>query len=305
MDINDWKILTQGGYTACDVKYQTAKSFINCCPMLLTAQTKLQFKPEDQPAMDRRLRNYNFKSLPHPKKGAAKWLRRHPMECIVWAAAQASRCAASATEDELSDDDSVEDGILGAAEKEELRMLCLDNVLDERDCLTVEASTQVGAIENTQDDLHSSQDDQTISALRRIMEQSSQSSPRHCQVSVMLQARLDQRERQRQAEETMYRQRQRNLMSKGIASEHVALLPRDASEPMPTQINDDLAAFRQQTLREDFKTRRERALAAFQTPWLQETGQELHKLARTLQGSALSRERRASMEAYHRSCKKS
>ncbi|KAL9960427.1 hypothetical protein ACROYT_G033882 [Oculina patagonica] len=52
MDIDDWKILTQGGYTACDVKYQTAKSFINRCPMLITAQRKLLFSDEDQPAMD-------------------------------------------------------------------------------------------------------------------------------------------------------------------------------------------------------------------------------------------------------------
>ena len=37
LDIDDWKILTQGGYTACNVKYKTAKSFINRCPMLLTA----------------------------------------------------------------------------------------------------------------------------------------------------------------------------------------------------------------------------------------------------------------------------
>lgn len=55
MDIDDWKILTQGGYTACDVKYQTAKFFINHCLILLTAQTKLQFKPEDQPTMGQRL----------------------------------------------------------------------------------------------------------------------------------------------------------------------------------------------------------------------------------------------------------
>ncbi|KAL9954645.1 hypothetical protein ACROYT_G042210 [Oculina patagonica] len=68
MDIHDWKILTQGGYTACDVKYQTAKSFINRCPMLITAQRKLLFSDEDQPAMDRRLRNYTFKSLAAPKK---------------------------------------------------------------------------------------------------------------------------------------------------------------------------------------------------------------------------------------------
>ena len=80
LEIDDWKILTQGGYTACDVKYKTAKSFINRCPMILTAQQKLQFTPEDQPAMDRRLRNYMFKSLPNPKKKAAEWLRKHPME---------------------------------------------------------------------------------------------------------------------------------------------------------------------------------------------------------------------------------
>jgi len=29
LDKDDWKILMQGGYTACDIKYQMAKSFIN------------------------------------------------------------------------------------------------------------------------------------------------------------------------------------------------------------------------------------------------------------------------------------
>lgn len=58
LEIDDWKILMQGGYTTCGVKYKTAKSFINRCPMILTAQKKLLFNPEDQPATDRRLRNY-------------------------------------------------------------------------------------------------------------------------------------------------------------------------------------------------------------------------------------------------------
>ena len=57
LDIDDWKILTQGGYTACDIKYQTAKSFINRCLMHLVAQKKLKFGPEDQAAVDRRLKN--------------------------------------------------------------------------------------------------------------------------------------------------------------------------------------------------------------------------------------------------------
>ena len=37
-DIDDWKILTQGGYAAHDVKYQRARAFINRCPMLNTSQ---------------------------------------------------------------------------------------------------------------------------------------------------------------------------------------------------------------------------------------------------------------------------
>ena len=76
----------------------------------------------------------------------------------------------------------------------------------------------------------------------------------------------------------------------------MALLPRDTSEPMPTQIENDLTGFRQQTLQEDLKRKRERALAAFQTPWLLEMEQELHKLTRTLETSDMNQERRMSME---------
>lgn len=64
LDIADWKILTQGGHTAHDVKYQTAKAFMNKCPMLVTAQHKLEFGVTHQPAIDRCLCTYTFKSLP-------------------------------------------------------------------------------------------------------------------------------------------------------------------------------------------------------------------------------------------------
>ena len=54
-DIDDWKTLTQGGYSAHDVKYQRAKSFINQCSMLITSQRRLNFGLSNQPAIDRRL----------------------------------------------------------------------------------------------------------------------------------------------------------------------------------------------------------------------------------------------------------
>ena len=89
LDIDDWKILTQGGYAAHDVKYQSARAFINRCPMLITSQRKLEFGPADQPAMERRLRTYTFRSLPRPKKKASNWMRTHPMDCVLWAAQKA------------------------------------------------------------------------------------------------------------------------------------------------------------------------------------------------------------------------
>lgn len=37
LDIDEWTILTQGGYAAHDVKYQSARAFINQCAMLFTS----------------------------------------------------------------------------------------------------------------------------------------------------------------------------------------------------------------------------------------------------------------------------
>ena len=68
----------------------------------MTAQQKLQFKEEDQQAMDRRLRYYFFKRLSSPKKKAAQWLRKHPIECVVWAA---SKARVDTDEEESSDED--------------------------------------------------------------------------------------------------------------------------------------------------------------------------------------------------------
>ena len=85
MDIDDWKLLTQGGWTAIDRKFSTAKGFINRCPMLITCQKELTFPKQDQPAMDARLNIYKFQSLSKPDPKAFEWLKNHPIDCIVWA----------------------------------------------------------------------------------------------------------------------------------------------------------------------------------------------------------------------------
>ena len=90
--------------------------------MLVTAQHELNFGAAHQPAMDRRLRTYHFKSLAHPKKKAAAWLRKNAMECVVWAAEKA-RCKESSDIDEGGSDrekeiiEEDEEGTLKEAEK--------------------------------------------------------------------------------------------------------------------------------------------------------------------------------------------
>ena len=64
MDIDDWKTLTQGGWTAHDEKFKTCRGFINRCPMLVTCQKDIDFGNDvDNEVMDGRLRKYQFRKL--------------------------------------------------------------------------------------------------------------------------------------------------------------------------------------------------------------------------------------------------
>ena len=299
LDIDDWKILTQGGYTACDVKYKTAKSFINRCPMLLTAQKKLEFQPEDQPAMDRRLRSYTFKRLPKPRKKAAEWHRRHPMECVVWASKQAStssdRDQSSDSSDEEDIESQVDDGILKEEEKDALRTLGL--VDDDCDAETVQAGDEMASLDEDGSS-YDSDTDQGIRNLRHALEQTCTGSLRHPQLSHLLVVQLEKLKRVRQAQENSYKQRQEALMSRGVTREHTALLPRDPSEPMPSQIANDLEVHRREALRDEIKRKMQRTVEAFENPWLVRTEKELQECTVKLNGSKIDHENRASVQAY-------
>ena len=168
LELDDWKILTQGVYTACDVKYRTARSFFNRCPMFMTAQQKLAFNPEDQQAMDRRLRYYYFKILPNTKERATQWLLKHPMECIACTALKAK---VAGDEEESSDDDeaaerdtNTDEGALPKSKKDALRTLQLIDLLTEsaERPHNDEETVQV----DDEQDLDDSDDDETVAALK-------------------------------------------------------------------------------------------------------------------------------------------
>ena len=189
LDISDWKVLTQGGYAAHDVKYQTARSFINKCPMLITAQHNLQFGTVHQPAMDKRLRTYHFKKLPNPKEKAVSWLRKHPMECVAWAAEQAKGCASEAeTEDTDSDDENTqsEEGRLQQKEKEDIRVLSLGDP-PVQETTSGEASEQECSEQSHGEQIPDSTTNDVLGDLRQTLSRSDVGSLQYRQVAHMLQ----------------------------------------------------------------------------------------------------------------------
>lgn len=78
--------------------------------------------------MERRLRNYFFKSLQNPKKRAAVWLGSHPIDYIVWAAERARDDEERNSCDEEAEEDCCQlmsEGLLPECNKEALRTLSL------------------------------------------------------------------------------------------------------------------------------------------------------------------------------------
>ena len=284
LDIDDWKILTQGGYTACDVKYKTAKSFINRCPMLLTARQKLEFNPEDQPAMDRRLRNYTFKTLPNPRKKATEWLRKHPMERVVWASRKAQPSSdqgeSSDSSGEEDQESQIGDGILKEKEKEALRSLPLSDILTDPQEETGEIAN---TLEDSSEDERNTDDDQSTSNLRRALEKSSPGCLRHRQIASMLQTRVREKEEHKRREQQLHQLKRDALVARGVPREHVDLLPMYDSEPLPTQLNDALTTLGQKNAEKEKELRERKAKEAFEGAWLRRTEQELHDCVKKLQ----------------------
>ena len=130
---------------------------------------------EDQPAIDRRIRYYMLKSLPSPKKKVAQWLRKHPMECIAWAA---SKARVVSYEEESSDIEEGEqelqndDGILPESEKQILRTL----PLGDHDLLAEPRSRKESSEEDTIQDVGDSDEDETITTLKVTLAQCSPDS---------------------------------------------------------------------------------------------------------------------------------
>ena len=239
LDIDDWKTLTQGGYSAHNIKYQAAKSFINRCPMIITSQQNLNFGPNDQPAMDRQLSTYEFRSLPNPQKSAAMWLRSHPMDCVLWATEKAKTCTHEddGGEDPVETDEEqsfFEDGILQEKEREELCALCLDEGADN----TSDQSAKEG--ETLQDTMpvtesepdFCSQSGDIVDILENQLGTLRPESLQHRMMTRMLEMEQAKQQRQVLFEQERYAQRKAWLKERGVSSQNAELLRNQHLSPI-------------------------------------------------------------------------
>ena len=117
--------------------------------------------------------------------------------------------------------------------------------------------------EERSEDLNSD-DDQRISNMRKVLQQSTPGSLRHRQITSMLQTRLRERKEQRARDELHYQRRRDRLVTRRVPRAHADLLPKNASNPLPTILKNDLDVLRQKAIEEEMETRKLKARQAFE-----------------------------------------
>ena len=241
LDIDDWKIICQGGFTSHDVKWKKAQGFHCRASMYITCQQEMDFGEAHNDAMNRRLHKYFFRSLPQVNPEANQWLREHAMDCIVWAQKMVATNSTTAQTGRTLGER--EDGL----ESEDIQRILSVSLLDEH---APECNTEGGEISLTDeeeseaesDSSDENEDNNHIDKLRHELEKAVPGGFRHRQLSMLL------RNAQTQHKAIQDRQiagRRRYLVNLGVTSKSQAdRLITHPDEPLPT----DLARREQQAL---------------------------------------------------------
>ncbi|KAK3737765.1 hypothetical protein QZH41_002735 [Actinostola sp. cb2023] len=266
MEIDDWKIITQGGWTAHDRKWKTAKGFLNKAPIFITCQKELDFgSTEDNEAMNNRLNKYKFKTLPVVDKEAAKWIKDHPMDCITWAALQ---CPAPQLDDHNVIDCMAENQGLSLEDKQAILSLDLDKEPIINRTTAPEHLEIPRALSSDEEG-----EDEKIQLLKRAMESSEHNVGKVRMLEDLIrQLKQDNRAwRQRMVEHEQRRhgQHKEHLRGIGVNEELLDLLPMDPSvNPVPTELQQEITAkvAEQKTVAEEREKARVKDL--FTSQWL-------------------------------------
>lgn len=235
-------------------------------------------------------RYYQFKSLEKPKKKAASWLRKNPMECVVWAARKARPALEEPNSTDDDDDEplEIEDGVIAEDEKEALRSLPFASILAQKNSAEGSDKEKEITSSNTQGNGELDQEeeeDEVLAQLKVELQQRSPSSLHYRHIKQLIKHKVDEIEATKSMEEKLYQQRRTNLMARGVTKENIALLPNEADQPLPTPIRKDLAVFRQKEKQKDQQSKQQRVKELFQDPWLRKTEKELFNCVKHVRSS--------------------
>ncbi|XP_068728633.1 trichohyalin-like [Montipora capricornis] len=235
--------------------------------------------------MERRLRNYTFKRLATPKKRTSEWLRKHPMDCIVWAAGKARKPddeeeTLDGTEEDQDSHAEHLDGTLAELEKEALRTMSFTDVLppavdspqreEENETVMSVDSAEEAVID------HQSSND-ILENLKRNMSDTQPHSLRYRQLEHMLKDQERKRAMEENDKRVRHERRKEMLRNRGVRTQNIELLPADPYESMPSPILKDLEKYDEEQRRLEERRRRDNAGQAFEGEWLISTERELHE----------------------------
>lgn len=291
LDIDDWKIICQGGFTSHDVKWKKAQGFHCRTSMYITCQQEMDFGEAHNDAMNRRLNKYFFQSLPHVELEANQWLREHAMDCIVWA----QKMAVSFPTATLTAKVSEEDGLAS----EDIQQILSVSIVEENlpSCSRPESSTE-DEPDNTEiasdsegDSTNDSMDEDDLKKLRRELEKATPDGIRHRQLSMLLKiAENHQRNLTRAHWDDRLAGRRRFLVDLGVASEsQINRRVIDPDEPLPStleQMERQASEKREERIQAQRRQKeQEKAREAFTNPWLVGMETEMAECNRRLEGT--------------------
>ena len=296
LDIDDWKIICQGGFTSHDVKWKKAQGFHCRASMYITCQQEMDFGEAHNDAMNRRLHKYFFRSLPQVNPEANQWLREHAMDCIVWAQKMvATNSTTTQTGRTLGER---EDGL----QSEDIQRILSVSLLDDH---APECSTEGGEISLTNEEEREAESESSdenegnkhIDKLRHELEKVVPGCLRHRHLAQMLRTEEHKKREEERSRAERRRKREDFLRSRGVSNANLSLLPDDLDDPTPSPIARDLQRYDQARVAAEEQARREAAREAFQGTWLRSTEKDLKRCCERYQASDDSSER-STLKAY-------
>lgn len=268
MDVDDWKLLTQGGWTAIDTKYSTALGFVNRCPMIIACQEEMQFPEADREAMDSRLNKYVFKPLPTKDPSAYAWLKNHPIDVILWAMEMADQpCITPQSNDDAQG--------LSKEEKAALLSCELDDSQD-----TAEDVDQVDEEEQPVPG--------PLAEALRMAQQNYDANSIQYQIVTERLSNVEAWTRESIARaEIQWQERVDGLVHRGVPIDVAKLLPK-YGQPVPETVLRHIRRVDEQDAREQALQREVQAKEAFDNAWVKKMEFELSNMTKRLEVVARS-----------------